>query len=59
MGKMKPNGRVYLLMNFFGAGLSCYGSWLINAIPFVVLEGTWALVAITGLVRTYRKSRKN
>jgi hypothetical protein len=51
LGKIKPDNRWYLLMNLFGAGLSCYGSWLIQAIPFVVLEGTWAIVAVVGLVR--------
>jgi len=51
LGKIKPANRWYLLMNLIGAGLSCYGSWLIRAYPFVVLEGTWALVAVVGLVR--------
>ena len=51
LGKVKPENRVYLLMNLIGAGLSCFGSWLIRAIPFVVLEGTWAVVAVVGLWR--------
>ena len=51
LGKVKPENRVYLLMNLIGAGLACFGSWLIQAIPFVVLEGTWAVVAVVGLVR--------
>lgn len=51
LGKVKPDNRLYLLMNVIGAGLSCFGSWLINAIPFVILEGTWAIVAIVGLIR--------
>ncbi len=51
LGKVKPTNRWYLLMNLIGAGLSAYGSWLINAIPFVILEGTWAVVAMIGLVR--------
>lgn len=51
LGKVKPYNRWYLLMNLVGAGLSAYGSWLIHAIPFVVLEGTWAVVAVVGLVR--------
>ena len=49
--KVKPDNRWYLLMNLIGAGLACYGSWLIRAYPFMVLEGTWAVVAVVGLIR--------
>jgi hypothetical protein len=52
LGKVKPVNRWYLVMNLTGAGLACYGSWLIHAIPFVILEGTWALVALVGLLKT-------
>ncbi len=41
----------YAAMNLVGAGLSCYASWLIHFLPFVVLEGTWALVALAALLR--------
>jgi len=50
-GKIKPDNRWYLLMNLTGATLACYGSWLIHAIPFVFLEGTWAIVALVALLR--------
>lgn len=49
--KLKPESRSYHLLNLVGAGLACYGSYLIDAIPFVVLEGTWAAVAMYGLLR--------
>ena len=39
----------YQVMNAVGAGLSCYASYLIGFFPFVVLEGTWCLVAVTAL----------
>jgi hypothetical protein len=42
-------GRVYILLNIIGAGLSCYASVLIRYWPFVVLEGCWVLVSILGL----------
>jgi putative ABC transport system substrate-binding protein len=41
----------YLGLNVIGAGLACYSSYLIPFMPFVVLEGTWAAVALVGLVR--------
>jgi hypothetical protein len=45
-----PQGKVYILLNIIGAGLSCYASVLIRYWPFVVLEGCWVLVSIGGLV---------
>ena len=46
----------YLGLNLVGAGLACYSSLLIRFVPFVVLEGAWALVALVGLVRASRKA---
>ncbi|AKB41716.1 hypothetical protein DU80_02890 [Methanosarcina mazei] len=43
--------KTYAMLNVVGAGLSCYASILIDYMPFVILEGTWALVAFIGLVR--------
>lgn len=48
--KVSAVNTAYLLMNAVGAGLAAYGSFLIKAWPFVVLEGVWALVAIISLV---------
>lgn len=45
-----PKGRLYILLNIMGAGLSCYASVLIRYWPFVVLEGCWVLVSLLGLV---------
>jgi putative ABC transport system substrate-binding protein len=44
----------YLGLNLIGAGLACYSSYLIAFMPFVVLEGTWATVALVGIVRRSR-----
>jgi hypothetical protein len=41
----------YLWLNAIGAGLACYGSFLIPSWPFVILEGVWSLVAFFGLIR--------
>jgi hypothetical protein len=47
------NGRskLFFLLNIVGAGLACYTSWLINYWPFVILEGTWFVVSIVGLLK--------
>lgn len=44
----------YLILNFTGAALACYASWLIQYLPFVILEGTWASVALIALARKFR-----
>lgn len=49
--KLRSDSVLYNVLNLTGAGMACYGSWLIGAIPFVVLEGIWALVAAMGLIR--------
>lgn len=49
--KLPQNSAPYALLNIVGAGLACYASWLIDYMPFVVLEGAWFVVAVVGLVR--------
>ena len=41
----------YTALNFAGASLAGYASYLIGFVPFVILEGTWAVVAAVALVR--------
>ena len=55
--KLIPNnGKLYYVMNIIGAGLACYASLLINYWPFVILEGTWTLVSIYGLMKAMKIS---
>lgn len=44
--KVDAGNLYYNLLNFVGAGLACYGSYLIKAIPFAILEGIWSAVAL-------------
>jgi len=55
---LKTNSGTYLLMNIFGAYLSCYASVLIGYWPFVILEGTWSIVAIAGFATLIKKKLK-
>ena len=48
------NGKLFYVINIIGAVLACYASFLIGYWPFVILEGTWTLVSIYGLMRTMR-----
>ena len=51
---IQVNGKLFYVMNIIGAALACYASYLINYWPFVILEGTWVLVSIYGLMRAMR-----
>lgn len=50
-GRLASDSRWYSLANVVGAGLATVASALIGYLPFVVLEGTWCLVALARLVR--------
>lgn len=50
-GLLGRGSRLYQGLNGLGAGLACWASWLIGYTPFVVLEGTWCLVALVALAR--------
>ncbi|MFT3932462.1 MAG: hypothetical protein QM726_02510 [Chitinophagaceae bacterium] len=51
IGKISKDGLPYMLLNILGAGLACYASFLINYMPFVILEGTWMLVSVFALIK--------
>ena len=57
LGKISREGWLYILMNTTGGGLACLASWLINYLPFVILEGTWMLVSILALVKMLSKRK--
>ena len=50
---IKTDSLSYLLLNFIGAGIACFASWLIPYFPFVILEGVWAIVSLVSLVRFF------
>jgi hypothetical protein len=48
---LRADNLAYLGLNLVGAVLACWSSWLIDFMPFVLLEGTWAIVAAVALGR--------
>ena len=50
---LRADGRLYLVLNFVGAALACLSSYLIDFMPFLLLEGTWSAVAAIGLGRAF------
>jgi hypothetical protein len=48
---LRADSAIYLGLNLVGAALACWSSYLIEFMPFVLLEGTWAIVAAVALGR--------
>jgi hypothetical protein len=48
---MSAQSRIFFLLNTVGAALACYASYLISYWPFAILEGTWTVVSLIGLVK--------
>jgi hypothetical protein len=52
--KLPAQSKIYGLMNFIGAGICCFSSYLIKFYPFVLLEGVWGFVALLSLFNVPR-----
>ncbi len=52
---IEKDGKLYFMLNILGASLACYASLLINYKPFIILEGTWAIVSIFGFMKVLKK----
>lgn len=52
---LSDNSKLYFALNIIGGAFACYGSVLLNALPFIILEGTWSVVALIGLAKTFSK----
>jgi hypothetical protein len=55
LNKLSADKPTYVLLNILGAGIACYASILLNYKPFIILEGTWTLVSMIGLIKFYNK----
>ena len=47
----------YILLNLVGASIACFASILIDYVPFIILEGVWALVSFRSLVNYLQISK--
>ncbi|MCF8229617.1 MAG: hypothetical protein K9G58_07915 [Bacteroidales bacterium] len=50
------DSKFYYLLNIIGAGIACYASVLIDFLPFIILEGFWAVFALFSLLRVYGRT---
>ena len=53
---MKLGSKSYIWMNIIGAAFACLASVMIQYVPFIVLEGAWAIVSIVTFIRSYLKN---
>lgn len=52
---ISPTSAFYYFMNFAGAGLACYASFLINYIPFIILEGAWSTISLIAFYKSLKQ----
>ena len=56
--KISQDSQTYIAMNFFGAGLACVASCLIEYFPFIILEGVWTMVSLVSWFRLVGSRKK-
>ena len=54
LNKISRESLSYIVMNVSGAALACYASYLINYIPFIILEGIWTIVSLVALLKYHK-----
>jgi hypothetical protein len=54
-GKIKIKELSFILLNFIGATMACIASILLKYLPFIVLEGVWAIVSLYSLIKFHKK----
>jgi hypothetical protein len=52
---VKKDGAFFYVLNILGGAIACFSSYLIRFWPFVVLEGTWAIISVIGLLKGIKK----
>lgn len=55
--KIGRDSLVYLQMNCVGAGLACLVSILMNYLPFIILEGSWAIVSAIEIFKYFKRMK--
>lgn len=55
VGKIKSTDLTFILLNVIGSSMACLASVLMEYIPFIILEGVWAIVSLISLIKYKRK----
>lgn len=52
--RLPAESKTYSLLNFIGAGMCGFASYLIRFYPFIILESIWAIVALISIFKVPR-----
>jgi len=52
---LSTDSLVYISLNLIGAAIACMASVLLQYWPFIVLEASWTLVSLFGLIKGLKK----
>jgi hypothetical protein len=52
--RLPADNKTYSLLNFIGAGMCGFASYMIKFYPFIILESIWAFVALVSLFKVPR-----
>lgn len=55
LGVLTTKNIYFILLNLIGVTLACYASYLLEFVPFVILEGIWAFISLIALFKTVKK----
>jgi hypothetical protein len=56
---IKKDDVIFYVLNILGGTIACFSSFLIRFWPFVILEGTWAIISIIGLLKSIKKPQRS
>ena len=54
INKISNKDLTFILLNLTGSLLACFASILLKYVPFIILEGAWALISLGSLVNYVR-----
>ena len=57
-GQLNSKDLAFILLNLCGATLACIASIRLEYMPFVILEGAWALVSLYALLTRRKRNLK-
>ena len=56
--KLSNDHPFYIISNLIGSTLACIASLMIGYLPFVILEGTWAIISTWALCIYFKRDFK-